>query len=254
MALPSFAHMINISKDIFGNAPAPRSRNSRAGPGVDWPFCICARPHADVCHRLRRCRRRAGRQLFRRAQCAGVPQCESASPAREATWKRKASAMRNRTFASLVAHVRWFRRQRARDRARTAPRVNGRTKCEILFQSSWRRFCSLAGPWPRRPTTRARQESTGCLGQVFPRVGPRFVRAAIMRGAARFAAGASPPRRQDFEIRRIYQRSMSSFEISKVDAIGVANPSYAEKGRASPPSCSGARGDALARPRKGQPS
>jgi hypothetical protein len=75
-------------------------------------------------------------------------------------------------------------------RDRMALRVNGRTKCDILFQSPWRRFCSAAGPWPRRPTTRALRESTECFEQVFPRVGPRFVRAAIMRGAARFDAGA----------------------------------------------------------------
>jgi hypothetical protein len=158
------------------------------GPGVGCPSHLLT-PACGCMPSVASMRRQASRQIFWGTPIAVGAAARERIPARESDLERNACATRNRTFATPVTHVRWFRRWHARGRDRTALRVNGRTKCEILFQSPWRWFCSVAGPWPRKLTTRARQESTGCLEQVFPRVGPRFVRAGIMRVAARFAVG-----------------------------------------------------------------
>jgi hypothetical protein len=124
-----------------------------------------------------------------------------------------------RGIASPIARMQWFRAPVWASRDRMTFRVKERTACDNLFQSRWRPSCFAPGRYPHRPITRAPRESTGLFGRVFPRVGRRFVRSAIMRVAAPSGAGVSPLERSDVEIRKSSKRTCPNFEISKADAI-----------------------------------
>jgi hypothetical protein len=135
-----------------------------------------------------------------------------------------------RGIASPIARMQWFRPPVWANRDRMTLRVKEGTTCDNLFQSPWRPSCSAPGRYPQRPITHAPRESTGLFGQVFPRVGRRFVRSAIMRVAAPSGAGVSRLERSDFEIRQISIEKHVEFRDFKSRCNSVANPSYTRKG------------------------
>ena len=208
--------MINVSKDIWGNAPAFRCRNSRAGPRVDCLFasaqvrCGCMPP-------VELMKLQATRQLFRSSRCAGVLQCEGAPALRKRAGN--ACATRNGKFAAAATRVRWFGRRRARGRDRAAAGERGERSAKFCFTrrrgdfALWRARC-------REGRLRARRKRA-------QDVSSRFSPGLALGLSTRLLCAVQPvsllvrDHLGDFETRQIYQRSMSSFEIPKVDAIGL---------------------------------
>jgi hypothetical protein len=182
---------------------------------------------SHVFHRLHQFCLPVIQQFFARASLRSSARPRESIRAPEPSQKSNLGTAK-RSVAGPTGHVQWFQRQACADQDRMTLPVNGRTKCDILFQSQWQRFCSAPGPWPPRLTTRVPRESTGLFEQGFPRVGRRFVRSDIIRVAAHFGAGASRLERPDSEIRQI---PMEKCRVSRLQTSlqSVANPSYARK-------------------------
>ena len=137
----------------------------------------------------------------------------------KAGWKRNACATRNGKFAAAATRVRWFRRRRARGRDRAAAGERGERSAKFCFtrrrgdSALWRARC-------REGRLRARRKRA-------QDVSSRFSPGLALGLSTRLLCAVQPvsllvrDHLGDFETRQIYQRSMSSFEIPKVDAIGL---------------------------------
>jgi hypothetical protein len=182
---------------------------------------------SHVFHWLYQIRPPLTQQFFGRASVRSSARPREGISAPEPSQKSNLGTAK-RSVATSTAHVQWFQRAACADRDRMTLPVNRRTKCDILFQSPWPRFCSAPGPWPRRLTTRVPRESTGLFEQVSPRVGRRFVRSDIIHAAAHSGAGASLLERPDF---RNPADSMEKCRVSRLQRSmqSVANPSYTGK-------------------------
>lgn len=164
-----------------GTRPLPHARSRNGFSSSSF--------HAALMSGLMSCRRTTLAAPIPSRECTW-PGCKRREGLRARPLPRRDRQSEARRCEPDSACAMLVERARAR-RNQTARRVNGRaTKCDIGCRSRWRRLCSASDPLERRQTMRTGRGSTGRFAPVSRRGGRRFVRAAIMRGAAHSGAGA----------------------------------------------------------------